>query len=116
MLTRAHAAVTVGAEVVVGAAVVVLAAMQLQALEILASMPPFWFGLQALIAYEGMAVGATLPAVKVPQKARASARRVGTEVALRARRQLSAAQSPATTVARRRVVKAYFMMAATSSE
>ena len=57
---------------------VLVAAIQLHALDSLTERGPFWFCLQASTAYEGMAVAATLPAVKVAQNSRAAPRRPGT--------------------------------------
>lgn len=72
-------------------------AMQEQALEILRAMGPFRLSLQPSAAYDGTAVGATVPValVYVAQNAFALSRRPGICVALMARRQLSALQPSA---------------------
>ena len=54
-----------------------------------------WFDTHALAANEGIAVASTVCFVNVAQKDCAASRRPGVWVALNARRQLSALQSPA---------------------
>jgi hypothetical protein len=79
---------------------VVAAPMQEQALERRKYRSPFWFALQLFDAKVGIAVADTVAvSVKVAQNDCAAPRRPGVWVALKARRQLSAAQSAAATSA-----------------
>lgn len=69
------------------------ATIQLQALEILAESKLLSFSLHDSIAYVGMAIDGDEACVNVPQNNRAASSLPGTWDDLRARKQLSAAQS-----------------------
>jgi hypothetical protein len=90
--------------------------IQLQALEIRADIAAFWLATQDWAAYVGIIETETLFWAKVLQKDCADWRRPGICVALIARRQLSAAQSPAAILINRRAMKAKSMVAGVDLE